>query len=120
MYLEQIIVCCFNLVAERVNGVFKTDFYLERYFRNINQVRQVVKEMVAVHNHNRLHASCDYLTPEQAHQQHGVLKKRWRPYKSKTRTHDPQQIGEDAKKALEQILVKYSECNQSFQQFNSF
>jgi len=95
-----------NAVAERVNGIFKTEFYLDRYFRNINQVRQVVKEMVAVYNHNRPHTSCNYLTPEQAHHQHGVLKKRWRTYKSKTKTHNPQQIGEEAKKALEQLLVK--------------
>ena len=95
-----------NAVAERVNGIFKTEFYLDRYFRNINQVRQVVKEMVAVYNHNRPHTSCNYLTPEQAHHQHGVLKKRWRTYKSKTITHNPQQIGEEAKKALEQLLVK--------------
>ena len=95
-----------NAVAERVNGIFKTEFQLDRYFRNINQVRRVVKEMVAVYNHNRPHASCDYLTPEQAHHQHGVLKKRWRTYKSKTKTHYPQQIGEEAKKALEQLLLK--------------
>ena len=62
--------------------------------------------MVAVYNNNRPHASCDYLTPEQAHHQHGVLKKRWRTYKSKTRTHFPQQIGEEVKKAVEQLLVK--------------
>jgi len=31
----------------------------------------------------RPHASCDYLTPEQAHLESGVPKKRWKPKKYK-------------------------------------
>ena len=92
-----------NAVAERVNGIFKTEFYLDRCFTNINQVKQVVKEMVAVYNNQRPHASCDYLTPEQAHHHSGVLKKRWRTYPSKSKTHVPQHIGVVANKALERI-----------------
>ena len=92
-----------NAVAERVNGIFKTEFYLDRCFKNITQVKQVVKEMVAVYNNQRPHASCDYLTPEQAHHHSGVLKKRWRTYPSKSKTHVPQHIGAVANKALERI-----------------
>ena len=59
--------------------------------------------MVAVYNNQRPHASCDYLTPEQAHHHSGVLKKRWRTYPQKSTPHTPQHIGEVAKKALKQI-----------------
>jgi len=92
-----------NAIAERVNGIVKTEFYLDGYFRNIEQVRQVLKESVYVYNNNRPHTSCDYLTPAQAHQQQGILKKRWRTYKKKV---PPQQIHEDTRKAVEQLMVK--------------
>lgn len=92
-----------NAVAERVNGIVKTEFYLDGYFRNIDQVRKAVKETVALYNNHRPHASCDYLTPEQAHYPHGVLKKRWRKYPSKVQ---PQTIDEETQKALEQLLAK--------------
>ena len=95
-----------NAVAERVNGIVKTEFYLDGQFRNIEQVRQTVKETVAVYNTDRPHASCDYLTPEQAHQKHGVLKKRWRTYKLKI---SPQQIDDQTRKALEQLIVRKPE-----------
>lgn len=71
-----------NAVAERVNGIFKHEFYLDSHFSTIGQVRRMLREIVTVYNTNRPHASCDYLTPEQAHQQYGILKKRWKSYKS--------------------------------------
>ena len=92
-----------NAVAERVNGTVKTEFYLDGYFGNIGQVRRAVKEAVFLYNNHRPHASCDYLTPEQAHRRQGKLKKRWRTYPSKTQ---PPPISEDIQKALEQLLLK--------------
>lgn len=94
-----------NAVSERVNGIVKTEFYLDGYFKNIEQVRTAVSETVFLYNNHRPHASCDYLTPEQAHQQRGKLKKRWRNYQSKVQ---PQVIHEDTQKALEQLLMKVS------------
>jgi transposase InsO family protein len=92
-----------NAVAERVNGIVKTEFYLNSYFRNIEQVIKIVKETVSVYNKERPHASCDYLTPEQAHQRQGVLKKRWRPYKRKVQ---PQMVDEETLKAVDQLVAK--------------
>jgi transposase InsO family protein len=92
-----------NAVAERVNGTVKTEFYLDGYFRDIEQVRRVLKEAVLVYNTERPHASCDYLTPEQAHQRQGVLKKRWRTYKRKKH---PQPADEETRKALDQLIAK--------------
>ena len=92
-----------NAVAERVNGIVKTEFYLDGYFSNIEQVRKAVKETVALYNNHRPHASCDYLTPEQAHHRQGRLKKRWRNYPSKVQ---PKTINKETQKALEQLIVK--------------
>ena len=93
-----------NAVAERVNGILKNEFYLDDHFRNVKQVRQTVKETIAVYNTARPHASCDYLTPEQAHHQYGILKKRWKNYKSTPIKHI---VPEDVKAALSQLTRKY-------------
>ena len=92
-----------NAVGERVNGILKNEFYLDDHFRNVKQVRQTVKETVAVYNTARPHASCDYLTPEQAHYQYGILKKRWKTYKSTPLKHI---VPEDVKAALNQLIRK--------------
>jgi len=92
-----------NAVSERVNGTIKTEFYLDGYFRNIEQVRKAVKEAIFTYNNHRPHASCDYLTPEQAHQRNGKLNKRWRTYPIKRQ---PYAMNEETQKALEQLLVK--------------
>jgi len=92
-----------NAVAERVNGIVKTEFYLDGYFKNIEQVQRVIKETVSIYNNERPHASCDYLTPDQAHQQQGVLKKRWRTYKPKVQL---RKIDGETQKALEQLMAK--------------
>ena len=92
-----------NAVAERVNGIFKHEFYLDSYFSTIGQVRRTLREIVSVYNNNRPHASCDYLTPEQAHWQNGILKKRWKSYKSPSLKYI---IPEDVKSALIQLTRK--------------
>jgi transposase InsO family protein len=94
---------CENAVAERVNSTVKTEFFLNGYFRNIEQVQKALKETVSVYNSERPHASCDFLTPDQAHQQQGVLKKRWRTYKPKVQ---PQKIDAETQRAVDQLIAK--------------
>lgn len=98
-----------NAIAERVNGILKTEFYLDRFFRDISQVKVVVQESVRVYNTQRPHASCNYLTPEQAHMRTGILKKRWNNYKPKEQPKDLQPISEEVKKVLEQLIKKNKE-----------
>lgn len=98
-----------NAVAERVNGILKSEFYLDRYFDNINQVRHIVKESILIYNTQRPHASCDYLTPDEAHECKGILKKRWKNYKPDKQFHEPEPIAEEVKKVLDQLLKKDQE-----------
>lgn len=96
-----------NAIAERVNGILKSEFYLDRQFKNLAQVRLVVGETVKTYNTLRPHASCDYMTPEEAHRQHGILKKRWKNYKKKEHTKNLEPIGEKVEKVLAQLIKKH-------------
>lgn len=67
-----------NAIAERVNGILKTEFSLEATFTSLQQAAEAVNKAVNIYNHHRPHASCDYLTPVAAHEQNGLLRKRWK------------------------------------------
>lgn len=67
-----------NPVAERVNGIFKGDFLMDQSFDCFQQALSQIRQMVYHYNHTRPHASCDFLTPIQAHSGKGPLKKRWK------------------------------------------
>jgi len=69
-----------NALAERMNGILKTEFNLYGSQYGFEQTYQMVKESIAAYNSLRPHSSCDYLTPDQAHQLKGPMKKRWKPY----------------------------------------
>jgi transposase InsO family protein len=72
-----------NAVAERVNGILKTEFNLDRLFKSIAEAETAAEEAISVYNGKRPHSSCDYLTPQQAHERHGILKRHWKNYKPK-------------------------------------
>jgi transposase InsO family protein len=53
-----------NAVAERINGILKSEFYLDRTFDSIDQARGAVLEAVSIYNFERPHLSLGMLTPE--------------------------------------------------------
>jgi len=67
-----------NAVAERVNGIFKSDFNMDRDFSSLAEAKKEISKMVNSYNSERPHASLDYLTPNEAHKGSGYLKKRWK------------------------------------------
>lgn len=69
-----------NAIAERVNGILKGEFALDQTFMNFEEALQILNRAIFLYNTERPHASCDYLTPEKAHQMKGVLQKRWKNY----------------------------------------
>ncbi|HEX9062454.1 MAG TPA: IS3 family transposase [Clostridia bacterium] len=97
-----------NAIAERVNGILKTEFNLDRQFKDIEEVESVVKRVVSIYNAKRPHASCDYLTPETAHQQQGLIKKRWENYKTQKRPEQLQPISEEVKEVVKQLIKRNS------------
>ena len=72
-----------NAIAERVNGILKGEFDLYQTQTGLRETKVKIRENIKTYNQIRPHASCDYLTPEQAHLKNGELKKRWKPKKYK-------------------------------------
>lgn len=81
-----------NAVAERVNGILKDEFDLERGFAAHLEAVEVIKESVEIYNQIRPHSSCGYLTPQQMHQQQDVKLKKWKKKTSKAITLEVQLI----------------------------
>jgi putative transposase len=68
-----------NAIAERVNGILKTELLEERY-DHIHIAYLSVKQAISIYNTARPHSSLDMLTPDKAHLKAGPLKRRWRNY----------------------------------------
>jgi len=72
-----------NPIAERVNGILKSELGLDETFISFKKAQSIVNDRIQSYNELRIHASCDYLTPQQAHQHKGALNKRWKNYRKK-------------------------------------
>ncbi len=67
-----------NAVAERVNGILKDEFGLDKVFTHSAQMKRQVDQSIALYNQLRPHLSIDMLTPNQAHRQRKVILKKWK------------------------------------------
>lgn len=56
-----------NAIAERVNGILKMEFELEKTFKNMTQANEQVELAAYKYNNIRIHASCNFQTPEKTH-----------------------------------------------------
>jgi putative transposase len=81
-----------NALAQRVNGILKEEFNLYSSAVGFEQTCQLIEQSIHAYNNLRPHASCDYLTPQQAHQHSGVLTKRWKNYPRQEKTKSTGQI----------------------------
>lgn len=70
-----------NAIAERVNGILKTEFDIERNTGSFQELNIKLNKIVNAYNTIRPHASLGYLTPLQAHQKEGILNKNWKNYR---------------------------------------
>lgn len=69
-----------NAVAERINGILKQEFMIDKYNQKTQIMKQVVKEAVEIYNEFRPHYSNYMLTPNQMHIQNQI---KMRTYKTK-------------------------------------
>lgn len=67
-----------NAIAERINGILKTELDLDTNFAGYSAAVPVVHQAIDTYNRIRPHMSCANLTPEKAHLQQGVLTKKWK------------------------------------------
>ena len=69
-----------NAVAERINGILKQEFKIDKYNQTTKITNQIVKELVNIYNEIRPHYSNYMLTPNQMHSQNKI---NMRTYKTK-------------------------------------
>ncbi len=69
-----------NAIAERVNGILKTEWIYDMKFKTKIEAKEEVNRIINIYNNHRPHCSLDLLTPEQAHSHSGNLKKHWKNY----------------------------------------
>jgi len=68
-----------NAIAERVNGILKDEFNLDKTFSNFTEAELQVNSAIEIYNNERPHLSLNNLTPVQVHGiQKGELKKLWK------------------------------------------
>lgn len=69
-----------NALAERMNGIIKTEFNLYNSQLGFEQTGNLITKSIHAYNNLRPHASCDYMTPDETHLKSGLLNKRWKNY----------------------------------------
>ncbi|WP_249414625.1 IS3 family transposase [Chryseobacterium balustinum] len=72
-----------NAVAERINGILKQEFDIDKYDIETPLRRKIVDESIEIYNELRPHFSNHYLTPNQMHNQSELKMK---TYKTKNRS----------------------------------
>lgn len=70
-----------NAIAERVNGILKTEWLYDMNLHDYTESREAIEQIIRIYNTERLHSSIEMLTPEQAHSCTGKLKRIWKSYK---------------------------------------
>lgn len=72
-----------NAIAERVNGILKTEWLYDMELKTATQAQEVLDSIINIYNTERPHMSIEMLTPEQAHLRTGELKRLWKTYTKK-------------------------------------
>ena len=67
-----------NAVAERINGILKQEFYIDKYNKDLPIMKQIIKETVEIYNKKRPHLSNHMLTPNKMHEQSKVVMKTYK------------------------------------------
>lgn len=69
-----------NAIAERVNGILKTEWLEKRRLTSYDEATSYMEKIINLYNNERPHQSLDYFTPEAVHR--GGLKpeRKWKNY----------------------------------------
>ncbi len=67
--MTQVMHCYENPQAERVNGIIKQEYELDRRFRTKAQARKPFEQAVWLYNHRRPHLGLNYRFPADVHEQ---------------------------------------------------
>ena len=67
-----------NAVAERVNGIIKSEWLYRAKIKDFEDCRQRVAQAITAYNNLRPHMSLDYQTPSEVHDFGAVPKRHWK------------------------------------------
>ena len=70
-----------NAIAERVNQTVKNELLKDIRFHSVGEIRDALKVAVEFYNTRRPHMSVDMMTPEEAANCNGIIRKWWRSYR---------------------------------------
>lgn len=59
--------CAENALAERMNGILKSEYALDQKFKNREQARHSVEQAIKLYNNRRLHTALGYRVPAVVH-----------------------------------------------------
>jgi putative transposase len=65
--MTQVMHCYENAQAERINGILKQEYELDRRFRTKDQARKAFEQAVWLYNHRRPHLKLNYRFPADVH-----------------------------------------------------
>jgi transposase InsO family protein len=68
-----------NAMAERVNGILKTELIAETYL-DAKEAMQHITRCITIYNYRRVHSSINYQIPHHVHSMAGPQIKRWKNY----------------------------------------
>jgi putative transposase len=69
-----------NAIAERVNGILKTEWLYDDHFVGFEDTFRRVSQVINLYNSKRPHLSLNYKTPDQAYVETGEQKRVWKNY----------------------------------------
>lgn len=69
-----------NAIAERVNGILKTEWLNDEHFVGLVDARNRITQVIDIYNNKRPHLSLDYATPNQAYVMKGEQRRKWKNY----------------------------------------
>lgn len=78
-----------NAIAERINGTLKNELHMGDEFSGVRAARERLREDVLIYNCERPHASIEMMTPQQAHQMEGPLKRLWKSKSYDDKQYEP-------------------------------
>lgn len=74
-----------NALAERVNGILKTEWLDKRPLRNWSEAQAYVEQIIGLYNSLRPHQSLSYLTPDLVHRSGIATQRKWKNYLSQSK-----------------------------------
>ena len=76
-----------NAIAERINGILKTEWLNDEHFDDLYNAQKRISQIIDIYNTRRPHLSLNYKTPSQAYTEVGQQKRAWKNY-YKGNSHD--------------------------------